>query len=213
MEPAPSSEPLRSTPADELQHPSATPGRLEALLESHAGLLLSYIERHLPALLQPAHQPVDVLQDVYFEAFRRLGEFEPRGDDAAYRWLVTIARHRMCRLLRRHRALKRGGGRRPAQFWIPDDDDSTVDLLSQLATHRRSPSASAAAHELIGVVERALGGLSEDHREVVRLRHLEGLSVRETAARMGRTEGAAEMLCARALAALRKEMKSISMYA
>jgi RNA polymerase sigma-70 factor (ECF subfamily) len=211
MEPTPSGEPVPATRSD--GRPGDAPGHLESLLDAHAGRLLAYIERHLPTVLQPAHQPMDVLQDVYFEAFRRLGEFAPQGDDAAYRWLVTIARHRMCRLLRRRRALKHGGGQRPAPLWLPPDDDSTIDLLAQLATHRRSPSASAAAHELIGVVERSLAELSEDHREVVRLRHLEGLTVRETAIRMGRTERAIEMLCARALSALRKEMKTISMYA
>lgn len=211
MEPTPSTEtPHTARPED---HVGGAPTELASQLEAHAGRLLSYVERHFPVVLQPAHQPMDVLQDVYFEAFRRLGEFVPDADDATYRWLVTIARHRICQLLRRRRTLKRGGEARPAEAWLPTDDDSTADLLSQLATHRRSPSASAAAHELIQVVERSLEGLSEDYREVVRLRHLEGLTVRETALRMGKTERAVEMLCARALAALRSEMRSVSLYA
>jgi RNA polymerase sigma-70 factor, ECF subfamily len=211
MEPTRSTETPRTATRPEDQGSGAD--ELSSRLEEHAGRLLTYVERHFPGVLQPAYQPMDVLQDVYFEAFRRLGEFVPDGEDAAYRWLVTIARHRMCQLLRRRRTLKRGGETRPAQPWLPTDDDSTADLLAQLATHRRSPSASAAAHELIQVVERSLEGLSQDYREVVRLRHLEGLSVRETALRMGRTERAIEMLCARALAALRSEMKSVSLYA
>src|SRR4051794_41089338 len=100
MEPTPSTE-TPGTPTRPEGHPSGASDELASQLEAHAGRLLSYVERHFPVVLQPAHQPMDVLQDVYFEAFRRLGEFVPEGDDASYRWLVTIARHRMCQLLRR----------------------------------------------------------------------------------------------------------------
>jgi len=49
------------------------------------------------------------------------------------------------------------------------------------------------------VLSDALAQLSEDHREVIVLHHLEGLDWDEVARRMGRTAGAVRMLWTRAL--------------
>ena len=50
----------------------------------------------------------------------------------------------------------------------------------------------------------ALGQLPDDYREVLILRHLEGLSFPEVARRMGRTVDSVKKLWARALARLRQ---------
>lgn len=56
-------------------------------------------------------------------------------------------------------------------------------------------------------VVRALERLSEDHRRVLELRIIQGLSTAETAERMGRTEGAIRTLQYRALRALKEEIE------
>jgi RNA polymerase sigma factor (sigma-70 family) len=144
------------------------------------------------------HDPLDVLQDVFLTAFC-LADDCPISDEAsAVRWLKTIARRHIIDLERQRRSLKRGGGAlaRPRR-------GSVVALLEELAVYRRTPSRSAAAHEFRRVVDEALGRLPADHAEAVRLRHVEGLSLREAAAQMGRTERAVEHLCARGLEGLR----------
>ena len=65
---------------------------LEQLLHAHHRQLLSYVERHLPLDLARVVQAQDVLQETYFDAFRRIGTFRPEGESSFYRWLVTIAR-------------------------------------------------------------------------------------------------------------------------
>jgi RNA polymerase sigma-70 factor (ECF subfamily) len=57
------------------------------------------------------------------------------------------------------------------------------------------------------VLEEALKKIKGDYREVVYLRFLIGLSVKETAYAMGRSESAVKLLQLRALQALRKEME------
>ncbi|WP_115788998.1 RNA polymerase sigma factor [Arthrobacter silvisoli] len=71
---------------------------------------------------------------------------------------------------------------------------------------RRTPSAEAQAFghgDGLGVTE-LLDGLRDDHREVLALRVVADLSLEETAAIMGKTQGAVKQLQRRALLALRE---------
>ena len=58
----------------------------------------------------------------------------------------------------------------------------------------------------------SLARLTEDQRDVVRLRFLEGKPVAEIAIRLGKTEAAVHMLSHRGLKALRELMTSLSDY-
>jgi RNA polymerase sigma-70 factor (ECF subfamily) len=178
---------------------------MESLLQLHHERLLSYVTRHLPPDLKNIVDPMDVVQDTYFEACRQMAGFRPMGPDSFHRWLVTIARHRMVDLLRLYRA------RRRAVNW-KQADDSVLYMLDQLAVYRRTPSRSAASHEFIAAVEQCLQRLPPDYRQVITLRHIEGLSVAETAARMNRRSEDVYVLCCRGLQAMRNELQSASIY-
>jgi RNA polymerase sigma-70 factor (ECF subfamily) len=154
-----------------------------------------------------------VLQDTYFEAFRRLADFRTEGTDSAYRWLVTIARNRVIDLVRMKRAMKRGGeGGRNVLQDAAFGDDSVVAMLAELAVYQRTPSRSAVAHELLGAIEAAVERLPGTYREVIRLRYLEGLSIEQTSQRTGRSPGAIKQLCHRAYKLLRVQIRSASLY-
>jgi RNA polymerase sigma-70 factor (ECF subfamily) len=194
---------------------------LQALLHRYRVRLLEYIRRHLPSVLVPLFTPEDVFQDVCIDAFRGIGQFIPDSEASIGAWLLTIARHRMIDLLRAHNARKRGAGTLGAS---PDrvlrlkggEDgqvyDGMVALLETLAVYRRTPSKSAAAHELAAALERSIDRLPPDYRQAIRLRHVEGMAPKQAAAQMNRTEGAFQLLCNRGLKRLRVEMRSESLY-
>ena len=69
-----------------------------------------------------------------------------------------------------------------------------------------SPSQHAARREQALLLAEGLERLPEDYREVLILRHLEGLTFPEVAARMGRTVMSVKKLWARALPALRDSL-------
>src|SRR4051794_27295941 len=52
--------------------------------------------------------PEDVVQLAMTEAFQRVWSLEPRGADAFFAWLKTIARTRLANLIEARRAKKRG---------------------------------------------------------------------------------------------------------
>jgi RNA polymerase sigma-70 factor (ECF subfamily) len=69
-----------------------------------------------------------------------------------------------------------------------------------------TPSQHAARREQAVLLADALGKLPDDYREVIILRHLEGLPFAEVAGRMGRSEDSVQKLWVRALANLRRTL-------
>lgn len=111
----------------------------------------------------------DIVQDSMLRFFRHLDRIDAERPVAP--WLYQIVRNRVRDLKRRERvrrqesldALREGG--RP----------ETVDP-------RADPAADAARRELQERLWKALGGLTEPHREIVVLRDYQDLSYREIAA-------------------------------
>jgi RNA polymerase sigma-70 factor (ECF subfamily) len=185
---------------------------LELFLLRHRSQLMGFVTRHTPPDVRRTVDPQDILQDIYFDAFRRLGSFTATDQRSALRWLVTMARHRIIDLVRTHRSAKRGGGQRVDLDDGAAENDSFVLLLQDLAVYERTPSRSAVAHELLATLQRCIDTLPEDHRQAIRLHYVEGLTVEQVAAKMNRSPGAAQMLCSRGLKVLRGQLRSMSRY-
>ena len=184
---------------------------LELLLLQYRSDLLRYITKKIPDDIRRTIEPQDILQDVYFEVFRKMESFKATEPGMALRWMLRIARNRLIDLVRLTGAAKRGGGRQTV-LAESGSDDSVVKLLQDLSVYERTPSRSAAAHELLAAVQQCLNRLPPDYREALRSRYLEGMPVNDIAARMNRSSGSVLMLCNRGLKALRIEMRSFSAY-
>jgi RNA polymerase sigma-70 factor (ECF subfamily) len=181
--------------------------QLQVLFIAERGRVLAYIQKHFPATLMSLVDPGDVLQDTYFEAVRRIDSFKPTDATSTFRLLVTIARRRIAQVLRIQGRTKHGGkSKRIAQ------SDSVICMLSELATHHRTPSRSASRHEFMAALEKCLDGLPADLRTAVSLRYVDGLQPQEIAERMGRTERAVHQLCYRGVQLVRRELRSASMF-
>jgi len=183
---------------------------LELLLYRYRKQLLAYVKLHFPSELRGVFEPQDILQDIWLRAIRAISEFRPETSDPVYRWLVTIARHLISDHLKYVRTAKRAGKRIPTEG--ANDNDSMVRLLSELATYRRTPSKSAASHELMAALESAIERLPSDQARALGLRYLAGMNTREAGQLMHRTEGSISMLCNRGLKILRMELRSASLY-
>ena len=179
------------------------PLALDKLLLDSYGRLAARVDQKLPADLRSLVAPEDVIQEVFTDAFRHIAAFEPRGQDAFYRWLTAIADNRITDTVRAHRAAKRGGDRARAEA---AGRTSILSLLEVMAVTDRTPSRSAGGHEAAAALQVALAGLKEEYREALALRYLEGLPVAEAARRLGKTEPAVHKLCSRGLQALRTSM-------
>ncbi len=175
---------------------------LQRVLQLNAGSLEAYVQHHLPFDLRTVIEPRDVLQDVFFEAFRRIDDFEPQAQDSVSRWLFTIARHRIFALIRSRRSSKRSGLQSGRGVQLSD----VASMVEELALYTRTPSQSAMSHEIAALVQRLIEGLHPNHREAIKLRYFMGLSAEESAEKMGRSPASIFMLCRRGLKSLRVQL-------
>jgi RNA polymerase sigma factor (sigma-70 family) len=125
-------------------------------------------------------------------AFRRRVHFEGRNRDAFHRWLFGIAQVNARHAVQHHgdRAL-RAFDREVSREYRP--------VTGQFVSEGASPSQVAMAGEVSDRMACALGQLSPDQREVMRLVHEERLSLREVAERLGRSYDAVKKMHGRAL--------------
>jgi RNA polymerase sigma-70 factor (ECF subfamily) len=149
----------------------------------------------------------DLFQETHLQAVREFPRFQ--GDSAAafLAWLRAIFASRLEKLLRRYLGTQARDLSREQELTVAFDESSR--LLGGLvpASPDPSPSSQVSNEEELLRVTAAMEELPEDHREVLVLRHLEGLSYAEIAERMGRpTDEAARKLWARALEALRRRL-------
>jgi RNA polymerase sigma-70 factor (ECF subfamily) len=86
-----------------------------------------------------------------------------------------------------------------------DRSSSALDRIFMVP--QSTPSQQAVRQEQAVILADALEKLPEDYREVIILRHLEGISFREVAHRMGRTEESTQKVWLRALARLRRTLE------
>ena len=185
---------------------------LERLLLTYHDRLARRLGRKLPDALKGRVGVEDVLQMAYVQAFRDIRTFQPRGANAFYRWLATVAKRRLLDAVKAHRAAKRGPEGPAAGAAVNGGGSSVVEWAALAAGREPTPSQAAARGEATRAMQVALAGLKPAYREALRLRYLEGNSVAEVAARMRRTPGAVLMLCNRGLKKLREALGRASLY-
>jgi RNA polymerase sigma-70 factor (ECF subfamily) len=155
-----------------------------------------------PALL--AHEEsVDLVQSACREVLKDLAKHDYR-DEAGFRHWLFLAAER--KILDRARYLGREKRAAPAAHTI---STAEAELLRRGYSGISSPSSRAIAKEEVQRLHGALLRLSEDHRQVILLSRVVGMSHAQIAEVMGRTEIAVPSLLHRALARLGEDLGTV----
>ena len=181
------------------------------LLDRHRDRLRRMLAVHMDPRLNARVDPSDIIQEALLQASRKLEEYLHARPLPFYPWLRRIAWEQLMMLHRRHLgAHKRTALREAAK---PDEvlhDKSMTDLAEQLSATMTSPSSRMVRDELRHRVRAALVKLPQPERDVLVLRYLEQLTVKEIAAALGITEAAAGKRHFRGLEHLREVMAEAS---
>lgn len=151
-------------------------------------------------MLRSSDDASDLTQDTFIKAYRALGSL--REEAIFYPWLrqiaVNLARNQW----------KRTGRVRISSLDESQTTDEGEELSRELPDLSGNPEDLAQDQELRRKIESAISTLSEDHRTVVTLHHLEGMPVAEIADLLGISVGTVKSRLSRARDQLHRKLSS-----
>src|SRR5438876_655284 len=172
------------------------------LLELYRSYLTLLARLKLGRQLRSKTDSADLVQETFLEAHRHFAVFQGRTEAEFVSWLRQILAARLAKLARRYVGTQGRDVRLERDLMVELNQSSQL-LEEGLAARQSSPSQQAVRREQAVLLAEALDRLPTAYREVLILRHLEGLSFPEVARRMGRTQPSVKKLWARALPRLR----------
>lgn len=177
------------------------------LLETYRNYLHLLASAQLNERLRRRINPSDLVQETFLRASRHFGEFCGSTEQEWLGWLRTILRRSVLKMVHRQVVARKRSVAREVSFQdlATRSGPGGLGQASLVASPGSSPSAQALRQELSGLLAERLSRLPGPYREVLVLRHLEGLSFSEVADRMGRPPGAVRVLWLRALERLRQQ--------
>jgi RNA polymerase sigma-70 factor (ECF subfamily) len=181
---------------------------LQELLRRYREYVRLLIRHRSGGQLQARLDSSDMVQETLLRAAQNIQHFQG-SEEAEWRaWLGRIAEREVVHQLRHHLgAEKRAVSReQPLPGGPPSSSNGASRLEQWWAKPQTSPSRAAMRKERAVLLANALARLPNDYREVLILRHLEGLDFPAVAERMGRSAGAVRVLWTRALKKLREEL-------
>ena len=175
-------------------------------LEPFRKYLKVLAELHLDRRLRGKLDPSDVVQQTLARAYPALADLRHREPEVLAAWLRKILARTLADAVKHYERDRRDVGLE--RSLERDLDRSASGFAAWLAADQTSPSGRAERNEeLLRMVE-ALAELPEAMREVVVLKHCQGLTLRQIADRIGKTVPAVASLLRRGLADLRDRLKT-----
>lgn len=137
----------------------------------------------------------DLAQEAFLRAWRSLPTFQEESSFST--WLYKLTSNLCIDFLRKEKR------RKSAVTTVSLDDDDDESPPTEVPDHRFTPETEVERRELRAAMSRALHSLSDEHRQVLILREVEGLSYTEIAEVLGLEEGTVKSRIARARISLR----------
>ena len=136
----------------------------------------------------------DITHDVFLKALRHIERFSPRHEASFEVWLFTLARNTLI-----------DGWRRPP-LEIPFEGMLEEPLAGDMDSN---PEKALDRLFTLEELQLAIATLTEEQREVILLRFVEGLSARTVGVILGKQEGTVRGIQFRAIAALGRALRRI----
>lgn len=150
------------------------------------------------SLLKNEADAEDVAQETVIKVYQNLDKF--RGDSQFRTWVLSIARNEGLGRLRKI-------SNRREDSLDAETDEQTGDYTPAILTSwREIPAEALEQKELGNILRDAIEGLPEIYRNVVVLRDIEELDIRESAAVLGISEASVKVRLHRARALLQRNL-------
>jgi RNA polymerase sigma-70 factor (ECF subfamily) len=162
------------------------------------------IERLIGRMVRDTDLVPDIAQETFIRAYRAIPQF--RGESAFYTWLYRIAVNTAKKSLVE---LKRDPLVSESALASGDDGDDETSRVENELSDGETPEAVLASKEIAATVNAAIEALSEDLRQAITLREIEGLSYEEIAAVMNCPIGTVRSRIFRAREAIAERLRPL----
>jgi RNA polymerase sigma-70 factor (ECF subfamily) len=179
---------------------------LGRLLERYRNYLSLLARFHLRRRLQSKLDASDLVQEAFLGASRDFRQFRGDSDRAFTAWLRQILANVLANMVRHYEGTKQRDVRLEKRL-EEQLEQSSVAMAAALVAPEASPSQHASRRELAVLLAEALESLAPEERELLILRHFEGLTFNVVAERLGRTLDSVKKMWPRALTRLRRAIK------
>ena len=183
---------------------------LPELFEAFRPRLVRMVSLRLDATLQRRLDPADVVQESWLEVARRFPQWVGQEALPFHVWLRLVAGQVLAKVHRRHLAAHKRDALR--EVLVPESrvSVSAASAADAFVASATTPTQAVQREEIRARVQAALEELDEFDREIVALRHFEGLSNEEAAAELSITPAAASKRFVRALVSLRPTLEGLA---
>lgn len=189
---------------------SGDPEALSGLLEAHQPRLVRMVELRMDSALRRRLEPADVVQDALLEAARRFPEWCGQEALPFQVWLRLLTGQCLAQAQRHHLGAHKRDALREVDLHARGPTVSATSAADAFAASITSPSQAAHREEARARVLAALEELDEMDREILALRHFEGLTNEEAAAELSIEPAAASKRFVRALLRLKPALQALA---
>ena len=170
--------------------------------------LLALARRNLNPVLLRRFSPEDVVQDTLSSACSKIDFFENRPDVPVYFKLRTLLFQTIKDLERKHLQAQKRDAYKDQEVAEGNDNTATQAQLSwnQFADTMTGPVTQLARGDRYALLRKALEELPENDRNILEMRHFDGLGNAECAQLLGIEPKAASIRYVRALERLRQKL-------
>jgi RNA polymerase sigma-70 factor (ECF subfamily) len=178
------------------------------LLNSYSGYLTLLARVQIGRRLQGKADAADIVQETFLDAHRQIKNFRGTTEAELLAWLRRILAGQIALMVRQFFGTKGRDIKLERELELQLDQSSQA-MDRGLVAVQSTPSQKVSRREQAILLAEALDQLPADYREVIVLRHIEGLKFPEVAERMQRSEDSVQKLWIRALASLKKSMETV----
>ena len=187
------------------EYQAGNPAVVEELFSRLRPRLRQMISLHIGSQLQARIDPSDVLQEAYLDAENKINRYFQHPTVSPFVWLRGVTFDRLAKLQRQHLGVQARTATRTCHL----PENSSVHLAQRLVARADTASEVVNRRELHQRLQHAIDLLSDEDREVILMRHFEGLTNSEVAEALQIKPTAATMRHGRALARLRTKLSKL----
>jgi RNA polymerase sigma-70 factor (ECF subfamily) len=164
-------------------------------------------QRLLDERLQGRLDFSDVVQITFLEASRDFQDFRGDSVESLLAWLRNILRNNVSTAHQQHLAAQKRSARKETTLRVSSESGgSSLGMADIVPSESSSPSQRMMRDEASVFLASCMDQIPETQRDAIRMRYLEGMSLKSISDRTGKSEMAVAGLLKRGLRALREVM-------